>query len=115
MYLKKKTETFPYAIVFDFEALLGASKRPKATEHLLFENEQLPASASLADTLNKEPEHIFSKDPEELIQKFREALERRVAAIREGGGFLFSAGAAAKAYKPMVFAESSSRFQLRTL
>ncbi|CAH3163184.1 unnamed protein product, partial [Porites lobata] len=42
------------------------------TKDLLFENEQVPASASLADTLNKEPEHISSKDPEELIRKFRE-------------------------------------------
>lgn len=115
IYLKNKTETFPYAIASDFKALLGASKRPQGTKDLLFENEQVPASASLADTLNKEPEHISSKDPEELIRKFREVLERRAAAIREGEGFLFSAGAAAKAYKPMVFPESSSMFQLRTL
>lgn len=71
--------------MFDFEALLGASKRPQATKDLLFENEQLPASASLADTLNKEPEHISNKDPERLIRKFRDVLERRAAAIREGG------------------------------
>lgn len=81
IYLKKKTQTFPYAIASDFKALLGASKRPPGTKDLLFENEQVPASASLADTLNKEPEHVSSKDPEELIRKFREVLERRAAAI----------------------------------
>ena len=40
-------------------------------------------SVSLTDTLNREPGHISSKRPEELIRLFWEALERRVEAIRE--------------------------------
>ena len=64
IYLKKKTRTFPHAIVYDFEALLDASKRLQPTKDLRFENENVPVSVSLADTLNRNPEHICSKDPE---------------------------------------------------
>ena len=41
----------------------------------------MPISVSLADTLNPEPEYIFSKDPNELIHLFHESLERRYEAI----------------------------------
>ena len=37
----------------------------------------------LADTLNREPEHISSNDPEELVRKFLEGLVRRCVAIPE--------------------------------
>ena len=65
---KKKTETLPHAIVFDFEAVLDRSKRRQPV--------------SLADTLDREPVHICSRDPEELIGRFWEELERRGAVIR---------------------------------
>ena len=71
---KKKTETFPHAIVFDFEAVLDRSKRRQPTKELLFENQHIPVSVSLADTLDREPVHIRSKDPEELIGRFWEEL-----------------------------------------
>ena len=83
IYLKKKTETIPHAIVYDFEALLNTIKRLQATKDLLFENEHVPVSVSLADTLNRQPEHISSKDQEGLIRKFWEALVRRRVAIQE--------------------------------
>ena len=79
---KKKTETFPHAIVFDFEAVLDRSKRRQPTKELLFENQHIPVSVSLADTLDREAVHIRSKDPEELIGRFWEELERRGAGIR---------------------------------
>ena len=50
---------------------------------LLFESGHVPMSVSLADILDRAPEHISSKDPKELIRRFWEALECRVAAIRE--------------------------------
>jgi len=40
-------------------------------------------SVSLADNLDRAPEHISSKDPKELIWRFWEVLECRSAAIRE--------------------------------
>ncbi|CAH3168284.1 unnamed protein product, partial [Porites lobata] len=70
-------ETFPHAIVYIFEALLPVIKSLQATKDLLFKNEHLPVSVLLADTLNREPEHIISKDREELVRKFWEALVRR--------------------------------------
>ena len=66
---EKKTETFPHAIVFDFEAVLDTSKRRQPIRDLLFENQHIPVSVSLADTLNREPVHISSKDSEELIRR----------------------------------------------
>ena len=57
---KKKTETFPHAIVFNFEAVLDRSKRRQPTKELLFENQHSPVSVSLADTLDREPVHIWS-------------------------------------------------------
>ena len=62
---------------------LDASKRLQPTKDLRFENENVPVSVSLADTLNRNPEHICRKDPEELVRKFWEAIVRRAAAIRE--------------------------------
>ena len=43
----------------------------------------MPISVSIADTLNPEPEYIVSRDPNELLQLFYLALERRSEAIRE--------------------------------
>lgn len=83
IYLKKKTETFPQAIVYDFEALPDAIKRPQATKGLLFENEHMTVPVSFADTLNRLPEHTSGKDQEGLIRKFWEALVRRRIAIQE--------------------------------
>ena len=62
---------------------LDASKRLQPTKDLRFENENVPVSVSLADTLNRNPEHICRKDPEELVRKFWEAIVRRAAAIWE--------------------------------
>ena len=54
-----------------------------ATKDLVFENEHIPVSVSLADTLNREPEHICSKHPQELVRKFWEAIVRRGEVLRE--------------------------------
>ena len=78
---EKQTATYPHAIVYDFEAYQDASKATKPTRNLTYESEHVPISVSLADTLNTEPEYIFSKDPSELLRLFHEALERRYEAI----------------------------------
>ena len=79
---EKQTETYPHAIVYDFEAYQDKSKAACPTRDLSFESEHLPISVSIADTLNPEPEYIASKDPGELIHLFYQSLERRYEAIR---------------------------------
>ena len=78
---EKQTATYPHAIVYDFEAYQDASKATKLTRNLTYESEHVPISVSLADTLNTEPEYIFSKDPNELLRLFHESLEHRYEAI----------------------------------
>ena len=79
--LEKQTETYPHAIVYDFESYQDKTKAVCPTRDLSFESEHVPISVSIADTLNPEPEYIASKDPAELIHLFYQSLERRHAAI----------------------------------
>ena len=78
---KVETETYPHAIVYDFEAYQDTSKAVRPTSDLFYESEHVPISVSLADTLNPEPEYIVSRDPAELIRLFHQSLERRHTAI----------------------------------
>lgn len=79
---ENKTETFPHAIVIDFEYELDTSRRRQVAKDLLFKNEHVPVSVSLVETLDRGPTHISSKDPE-LVSRFWEELERQAAVIRE--------------------------------
>ena len=79
--LEKQTETYPHAIVYDFESYQDTSKAEQPTRFLLYESEHVPISVSIADTLNPEPEYIVSRDPADLIHRFYQSLERRHAAI----------------------------------
>ena len=78
---KVETETYPHAIVYDFESYQDTSKAVRPTSDLFYESEHVPISVSLADTLNPEPEYIVSHDPAELIRLFHQSLERRHEAI----------------------------------
>ena len=78
---EKQTETYPHAIVYDFESYQDKSKASNPARDLSYESEHVPISVSIADTLNPEPEYIASKDPTELIHLFYQSLERRHAAI----------------------------------
>ena len=78
---KVETETYPHAIVYDFESYQDTSKAVRSTSDLFYESEHVPISVSLADTLNPEPEYIVSRDPAELIRLFHQSLERRHTAI----------------------------------
>ena len=79
---ERQTETYPHAIVYDFESYQDTSKASCPTRELSFESEHVPISVSIADTLNPEPEYIVSKDPGELINLFYQSWERRYEAIR---------------------------------
>ena len=65
-----------------FEAYGDKNKRKDPTDNLTIENEHVPISVSIGDTLEREPTHICEKDPAELIRKFMEELERRGKNIR---------------------------------
>ena len=78
----KRNETYPHAIVYDFEAYQDKTKESNPTRDLSYESEHVPVSVSIADMLNTEPEYIFSKDPEELISLFYQSLVQRSALIR---------------------------------
>ena len=77
----KKNETYPHAVVYDFEAYQDKTKAFQPTQDWRHGSEHVSVSVSIADTLNREPENICFKNPAELIQKFYEALKRRSAAI----------------------------------
>ena len=85
-----KTKSYPHAILYDFEAYGDKNKRKEPTESLTIENEHVPISVSIGDTLEKEPDtlkikttHICEKDPAELVRKFMEELKRRGKNIRK--------------------------------
>ena len=78
-----QNETFPHAIVYDFESYQDPGKRKAPTAFLVFESEHVPVSVSLADTFDREPEHIVAKDLKEVVRKFWEALVRRGEVLRE--------------------------------
>ena len=78
----KRNETYPHAIVYDFEAYQDKSKASNPTRDLSYESEHVHISVSIADTLNTEPEHICSKDPEKLISLFYQSLVQRSVLIR---------------------------------
>ena len=79
----KRNETYPHAIVYDFEAYQDKTKASQPTRGLSFESEHVPVLVSIADMLDPEPEYICSKDPEELIRLFYQPLVHRSEAIRE--------------------------------
>ena len=87
-----KTKSYPHAILYDFEAYGDKNKRKEPTDSLTIENEHVPISVSIGDTLETtitqdgkqapKTTHICEKDPAELIRKFMKELERRGKNIR---------------------------------
>ena len=78
----KRNETYPHAIVYNFEACQDKTIASNPTRDFSYESEHVPISVSIADTLNTEPEYICSKDPEELISLFYQWLVQRSALIK---------------------------------
>ena len=79
----KRKETYPHAIVFDFESYQDKTKASNPTRDLSYESEHVPISVSIADTINTEPEYICSRDPEELIRLFYQSLVQRQIILKE--------------------------------
>ena len=79
----KRNETYPHAIVFDFESYQDKTKASNPTRDLSYKSEHVPISVSNADTLTQEPEYICSKDPEELIRLFYQSLVQRQIILKD--------------------------------
>ena len=79
----KRNETYPHAIVFDFESYQDKTKASNPTRNLSYESEHVPISVSIADTINTEPEYLCSGDPNELIRLFYQTLVQRQIILKE--------------------------------
>ena len=80
---RKQNETYPHAIVYDFESYQDKTKASNPTRDLSYESEHVPISVSIADTINTEPKYICSRNPDELISLFYESLVQRQRIIQE--------------------------------
>ena len=74
-----QTQSFPHAILYDFEAYGDKNQRKEPTGMLTIENAHVPISVSVGDTLDLEPTHICDKNPAELVP----LVHGRVGAARE--------------------------------
>ena len=79
----KRNETYPPAIVFDFESYQDKTKASNPTRELSYESEHVPISVSIADTINTEPEYICSNNANELIRLFYHSLVQRQIILKE--------------------------------
>ena len=79
---RTETKTYPHAILYDFEAYGDNNHRKEPTPALTIENAHVPISVNVGDTFKREPTHMCERDPEELVRKFMEELERRGKNIR---------------------------------
>ena len=77
-----QTKNYPHAIFYHFESYGDKNQRKEPTGNLTIVNAHVPISVSIGDTLEIEPTHICDRDPEKMIHKFMEELERRGKNIR---------------------------------
>ena len=80
---KTQIQSYPHAILYDFEAYGDKNQRKEPTGMLTIENTHVTISVSIGDTLEREPTHICERDPADLVYKFMEELERRGKNIRD--------------------------------
>ena len=80
---RKQNETYPHAIVFDFESYRDKTTASSPTCDLSYESEHVPIPVSIADTINTEPEYICSRNRDELISLFYESLVQRQRILQE--------------------------------
>ena len=79
---EKRMRPYPHAIFYDFEAYQDKSQRQQPTADLAYENVHVLISVSLGDTLDNTLTHLCDFDPNRLVCRFMEELERRGAKIR---------------------------------
>ena len=118
----KRNETYPHAIVFDFESYQDKTKASKPTRDFSYESEHVPISVSIADTINTKPEYICSRDPEELIRLFHQSLVQRQIILKEDmeeryvpADFEYLPEKTTRTHQALVWTSASDRFQLRPI
>ncbi len=76
-------QLYDWFIVYDFEAVLN-SKNDQVTENLLWQNEHVPISVSVASNYTEftDPHCIVDEDPEVLLEKFLAYLNDIAAKIQ---------------------------------
>jgi len=55
------------------------------TPMLTIENEHVPISVSIGDTLEREPTHICERDPAELVRRFVKELKEKGKSNKRPG------------------------------
>ena len=80
--LKKEFISYPYFIVFDFEAIL-TKLDSQQTSDLTIDSQHTPISVAINDNLTNQPIFLEDSDPKALIQEFMEELLRRQKLISE--------------------------------
>ena len=80
--LKKEFISYPYFIVYDFEALLN-KLITKKTGDLSFNNKHVSVSAGINDNLTNKPIFLVNPNPDELIKDFINNLQLRGKKIAE--------------------------------
>jgi len=80
---RKQTKTYQHAILYDFEAYGDKNYQKEPTGALTIENTHVLISVSVRDTLEREPTHIWERNPVELVRKFLKELERREKNIQD--------------------------------
>ena len=78
---KEQTQSYPFAIFFDFESYGDVNERKIQPKCCLLKANTSPSLSALEDTLNREPTHLCNKDPKKLIFSFRNELLVRHLAI----------------------------------
>lgn len=78
-----KTKVFPHFIVYNFKSKLDRSVSKYITKDLSKDCVHIPISVSIGDSIKKEPEDIFIRDPKRLIEKFMGAIESKAKVTRE--------------------------------
>ena len=79
---RKMRHSHTQLFFFNFKSCQYQGKREALTADLIFESGHIPVSVFMADTMNREPEHISDKILQELLRKFWEAVVRRGEVLR---------------------------------
>ena len=82
MELEKEFRSYPYFIIYDFEALHKKMDESQ-TEELVITSRHVPVSVAIKDNLTNEPVFIVDQDPGNLINSFMEELKKRQIKIAQ--------------------------------
>ena len=79
-HLRRDFVSYPYFIVFDFEAILMRLNSHQ-TDYLAIDSQHIPVSVAINDNVTYQPIFLEDSDPEALIKEFMEEVLRRQELI----------------------------------